>query len=174
MTTITLATILAAAAAMAPVKQPKLPKPQADMECLVGRWKGTGTLVMGDQQAKLDLSLDCKRTPGGFGIACTSRILGIPGMASYEETDLFGYDAGKNKYHWFSVTSGGETHDHVADVPAAGSPKITWVYDGIMEAKPMRETNTFTFTPDGKGFALTSEQVVDGHVVATITGTVKK
>ena len=31
-----------------------LPKPVAGMECLVGSWKGSGTVAMGKDKAKID------------------------------------------------------------------------------------------------------------------------
>ena len=56
-----------------------------------------------------------------FGVGCTLTLKGIPGVAVYSESDMFGFDPGANKYHWYAVTNAGETHDHIADVPTANT-----------------------------------------------------
>src|SRR4051812_48783620 len=96
---ISLLTLIPALAAADP-----LPKQVTDMECLIGTWKGSGTMTMGKDKAKVDVTWTCKRTSAQFGVLCSARFTGIPGLAAYEETDLFGYEPGSNTYHWFAVT----------------------------------------------------------------------
>src|SRR5215467_12841188 len=81
----------------------KLPPPVAGMDCLLGTWRGSGSLTMGKDKAKIDATWTCKRTPGDFGVVCNFHVTGIPGGGSYEETDLMGYEPNTNTYHWFSV-----------------------------------------------------------------------
>lgn len=149
-----------------------LPKPIADMECLVGTWKGTGTLTMGKDKAKLDVTWTCKRTSAQHGVLCNAVITGIPGLDRYEETDLFGYDPNTATYHWFSVTNGGETHDHVAK-PPKGS-RVQFAFTGTQEGKPLRELVDLEFAKDSKSLALRSETIVGGTSLAVLEARMRK
>lgn len=126
---------------------PELPKEVQQMYCMVGEWRGSGEVQMGADKAKLTISISCEPASGGHAISCRSRFDGLP-TGPHEETDLFGYDATTNTYHWFAVTNAGETHDHVASMPT--SDTLTWVYKGSMGGKPFTETITFTFGNDSK------------------------
>ena len=141
-------------------EEQSLPKPVADMECLVGAWKGGGTLGMGKDKVKLTAAWTCKRTALRFGVTCTFHVTGIPGVPSYEETDLMGFEPNTNTYHWYSVTNAGETHDHVAKVPNGN--KIQFVYAGSQEGKPLKEVIDLDFSGDGKS--------VSGHVETFVGG----
>ena len=114
-----------------------LPKPVADMEYLIGNWKGGGTFAMGKDKATLNATWTCQRTSAQFGVLCTFHVMGIPGVSVYDETDLMGYEPNSNLYHWYSVTNAGETHDHVATVPEGNT--IQFVYTGTQEGKSYKE-----------------------------------
>src|SRR5690242_7869044 len=110
-----------------------LPKPVQDMECLVGTWKGGGSVSMGKDRSNINATWACKRTSSKFGVSCSFQVTGIPGVPLYDETDLMGYEPNTNTYHWYSVTNAGETHDHVAKVSAGN--KIEFVFNGTQEGK---------------------------------------
>lgn len=148
-----------------------LPKQVENMECLVGSWKGGGSLVQGKDKAKLDIALECKRTSAKFGVLCALRMTGIPGLV-YEETDLFGYEPNSDTYHWYAVTNAGETHDHVAKPPSGDH--VDFQYTGTQGAKPLIETVAFDFSKDGKTLAVKSNTTVGGAVVATMDVKVRK
>lgn len=147
------------------------PKQVENMECLVGTWKGGGSLTLGKDKAKLDVTLDCKRTSAKFGVLCTFRATGMPGM-TYEETDLFGYEPNSDTYHWYSVTNAGETHDHVAKPPTGDH--VDFQYTGTQDGKPLTETIAFDFSKDGKTLAVKSDTTVAGAVIATMDIKVRK
>ena len=96
----------------------------------------------------------------------------MPGMDSYEATDMFGFDAGAGKYHWFAVTNAGETHDHVADVPTGNV--IDWVYTGVQEGKPLKETIKMTFSDDATTLDFAAETFLDGTSTSRFKGKIKK
>jgi len=121
-----------------------LPKEVQNMDCLLGSWTGTGTLTMGKDKVKVTATYNCKRTGGGFGLLCQLDMTGIPGVARYQETDLFGYEPNSKTYHWFSVTNGAETHDHSS--PYSESNKIRFVYNGTQEGKPLKEVIDWEFS----------------------------
>ncbi|MBA3395020.1 MAG: hypothetical protein H0T89_20405 [Deltaproteobacteria bacterium] len=150
----------------------ELPKPVADLERMVGTWKGTGTLAMGADTAKLGTSLTCKRTSAQFGVLCAFRVTGIPGMKVYEETDLFGYEPHSGTYHWFSVTSAGDTHDHVAKVTTGD--KLEFVYTGTQEGKPLKEVIELTFAKDGKAMTVRGETFIAGASASVIEVKLRK
>lgn len=137
-----------------------LPPAVADMECLVGAWKGNGTLTQGNEKAKLDATWSCKRTSAKFGVLCTLRVTGIPGVPSYEETDLMGYEPNTNSYHWYSVTNAGETHDHVAQ--PNGGDSLQFVFNGTQDNKPFKEVILLAFAKGNNSVSGRSETFVAG------------
>ena len=141
-------TTLALALASSFASADSLPKEVEGMDCLLGNWKGSGSLVMGKDKAKLDATYACKRTGGDFGVLCNLKITGIPGVPSYEETDLMGYEPNTKTYHWFSVTNAGETHDHVA--PFTDKNKIRFTFTGTQEGKPFKELVDWEFSGGAK------------------------
>lgn len=158
MKTLKLIALLAAVPAVA-VADP-LPKPVADMSCLVGTWKGAGSLTTGKDSAKIAATWNCRRTSAQYGVSCNFRATGIPGMAAYEETDLMGYEPNTNTYHWYSVTNAGETHDHVAK--ASGSNTMQFVFNGTQEGKSFKEIIELTFSADSKTITGRAETFVAG------------
>jgi hypothetical protein len=137
-----------------------LPKPVSGMECLVGQWKGGGSLQMGKDNAKIHARWECQRTAAEFGVLCKFHVTGIPGVAAYEETDLMGYEPNTNTYHWYSVTNGGDTHDHVAAIPTGDA--LQFVFNGTQEGKPLREVIDLNF--------MDHRQALTGRVETFIAG----
>ena len=143
-----------------------LPKPVAALESLIGSWKGSGTMTMGKDKAKLDATWQCKRTAAQWGVLCSFRVTGIPGLAVFEETDLLGYEANTNTYHWYSVTNAGETHDHVAK--ATESTTIQFVFTGVQDGKPFKEVIDMDIAKDSKSVAARGETFVGGASVSLL------
>jgi hypothetical protein len=148
-----------------------LPKEVAQIHCMVGEWRGTATMQMGKDKAKLQVSLSCEATSGGWGVACKSRFVGLP-SGPYEETDLFGFDPHTRKYHWFSVTNAGETHDHVAAVPTGDTLK--WVYRGKLDGKAFTETIDFKFNKDSTRILVANKGVAGGATLFSMKGQIRK
>src|SRR5882724_8368324 len=123
------------------------------MECLVGTWKGGGTIAMGKDKAKIDATW-------------------TPGVAAYEETDLMGYEPNTNTYHWYSVTNAGETHDHVAKVPEGND--LQFVFSGTQEGKPLREVIDLSFAGDSKSVTGRAETFVGGASVSVMDVNLRK
>jgi len=172
MKTLSLTLMLLSGAARAASKEAPLPKPVKDMQCLVGKWNGSATMKMGADSVDVKLTWDCRRSPGNFGVECKAQMTGIPGVAVYHQSDLFGYDAGGNKYHWFSVTNAGETHDHVAAPPDGN--KLEFVYSGMQDGKPFKEVIDMNFADDSKALDITSESFVDGKSTSILKGKAAK
>jgi hypothetical protein len=151
---------------------PSAPAEVQNMGCLVGEWKGTGQITMGDTKADLKLAISCKWQSGGYGVACQARFAGPPPIGTLEESDLFGFDAGARKYHWYAVTSTGEVHDHVADVVPGNV--INWVYTGTQEQKPVKETIRMELGTDSKSMSFRTDVFVGGVAQVSFTGALKK
>jgi hypothetical protein len=143
-----------------------LPKPVADLERWVGTWKGPGSMRTGKDSAQVEATWTCQRTSASFGVACTLRVTGIPGLPSYEETDLMGYEPGTNTYHWYSVTNAGETHDHVARAIPGNS--LHFVFTGNTQGKPLEEVIDLTFSPDQRRVLGKAETRVDGRAASVL------
>src|SRR5581483_1409246 len=129
-----------------------------DMDCLLGNWKGGGSVTAGKDKATISATWSCKRTSSQFGVSCTFHVTGIPGVPLYDETDLMGYEPNTNLYHWYSVTNAGETHDHVAKVPSGNA--IQFVFNGTQEGKPMKEVIELVFSNDSKSITGRAETTV--------------
>ncbi|HVU00562.1 MAG TPA: hypothetical protein VHE30_02380 [Polyangiaceae bacterium] len=149
-----------------------LPKPVSDMECLVGSWKGGGAVTMGKDHANIAATWTCKRTSSKFGLSCSFQVTGIPGVPLYDETDLMGYEPNTNLYHWYSVTNAGETHDHVAKVPAGN--KLEFVFDGTQEGKPFKEVIDLEFSKDEKTVSGRAETFVAGVSTSVMSLSLRK
>ena len=164
----TLVSVLAlAGVTQAEGSDPKAAAQLAGIQRMAGSWHGKGTMKDGGKTFKVDASLQCVSTSGGSGVRCETQFMGVPGMASYDETDLFGYDPGDGLVHWFSVTNAGETHDHkggfsgnvlsVTHVgPQAGQLfseciTLTWKDDKSLRA----ESHTFVGSARGPVFEMT-------------------
>jgi hypothetical protein len=164
--------LLAASAFAKDAPDPKLPKEIKDMYCLVGQWQGDFQYEMGGAKGTAKATIGCTPTSSGYGLACKAHFSGLPGGSSAEETDLFGFDPGARKYHWFSVTSMGETHDHVAELPTG--PTIHWLYRGTSEGKPMEESISMTFSADEKRIDFTNDGTVGGQKAWSMKGPLLK
>lgn len=149
-----------------------LPRPVEGMECLVGAWKGAGTMTMGKDTAKIDATWTCKRVSARWGVLCTFHVTGVPGLASFEETDLMGYEPGSNTYHWYAVTNAGEAHDHVA--PATDGNKLEFVYTGTQDGKPFKEVIDLEVGKDHKTITGRAEGFVDGASASVLQVSLRK
>ena len=149
----------------------KLPKEIQNMHCMIGNWEGKATMQMGESKSSLGVTWTCEAASLGYGVSCKARLTGMPGGVQ-EENDLFGFDPGARKYHWFSVTSMGETHDHVAELPTG--PTLKFVYDGVSEGKPMRETIFLTLNEEGTRLELKNEGTVGGKPAWSMNGSATK
>ena len=135
-----------------------LPKAVADLGCLVGNWRGGGTVALGKDKVKVGADWNCQRTASEFGVLCALRVTGIPGVSSYAETDLFGFEPNTNQYHWYAVTNAGETHDHVASLTEGN--RIQFVYIGTQGGKALKEVIELNFAPDHKSVTGRAETFV--------------
>jgi hypothetical protein len=160
------------AAALTPAAADTPANPMTQLDPIVGTWKVAGTMTMGKDAVKITATWTCKRVSAKAGILCTLDMKGIPGLGAYAETDLFGFDPNSNTLHWFAVTNGGETHDHVAKVGEGG--KLQFVYTGTQEGKPFKEVIDTEIGKGGTSISIRSESFVAGASVAVLEGKGKK
>lgn len=135
--------------------------PAKDVDRMVGGWKGTGKVTMGKDTAKVELKADCKKTAGDAGVLCTMTATGIPGLATYSETDLFGFEPNSQTFHWYSVTNAGEVHDHASKAFGAAS-------DWLFEGKDVKEAIRLEFSKDGKTLHVKSETKAGGQLAGVL------
>jgi hypothetical protein len=95
------------------------------------------------------------------------------GTGHFEESDLFGYDAGEDRYHWYAVDQFGDTHDHVPLPPADGQP-LVFAYSSILAGRPMHEVITFGLDRDGTKMDFRVDQIVGGKPAGLFTATAVK
>jgi hypothetical protein len=170
-------TVLASLSAPALAKgtaDPKLPKEVQPIHCMVGTWTGKNVqVVMAGKKAKGDIAISCSPTAGGFGVMCTAKIT-VEGMGTIEETDLFGWDPQAKLYHWYAVTSMGDTHDHVAMPPTAEGQPVIFAQSGFQDGKPMQEVLRLGFNADGTKIDFRNDGVIAGQSAWTIVATLVK
>jgi hypothetical protein len=169
--TLVLATLTAATPALAKgTPDPKLPQP---LSRFAGDWHTTtGQMTIDGKKHAVELAISCALAAGGAAIACEAHF-DVEGMGHFEESDLFGYDAGQDRYHWFAVDQFGNTHDHVALPPADGQP-IVFAYSGLVDGKPMHEVISFGFDRDGTKVDFHLDQIVAGKPAGRFTATMVK
>jgi hypothetical protein len=148
------------------------PQEVKDMTSLVGTWKGTGVLTMGADKANLKITWSCQAAAGTWGVQCQGHFTGMPGGSAHQETDLFGFEPGTKKFHWFSVTNAGETHDHVSD--GLKGNVIEFAHNGVQDGKPLKEVIRMTFSDTCQQLDLRSETMLAGQVVGVLEGHVHK
>ncbi len=133
-----LATLLLTTAATATaVAGDARPQAMTRIDGFIGTWKVTASVTMGNATAKATGTWTCKRVSANAGVLCTLEMTGVPGLAVYDETDLFGFEPGSGTLHWFSVTNADETHYHVGKM-VEGKP-LQLVYKGTQAGKSFKE-----------------------------------
>jgi hypothetical protein len=142
------------------------------LQRLVGTWLAKGaTFTMAGKAQKVDITIACSATAGGHGVLCQTKIA-APGMV-IEETDLFGYDAAQQRYHWFAVTSMGDTHDHVGLTPV-NDRALVFAHSGFSDGKPMQEVLRLTVDATGKKLDFRNDGVVDGQPLWQVSAMLAK
>lgn len=136
-----LSVLLLPAAVFAQPRSP-VPAPVKELECLVGSWKGAGSMEAEGSKANIKVDYKCRPAAGGWGVRCHLAMTGVPGVPVYELDDVWGYDAGDGSYHWFAVTNAGETHDHKGKIEGQ---TFKGQFVGTRDGKPFVETVEFRF-----------------------------
>ena len=136
-------TILGSATASA---QGETPQAVTDLQCLIGTWTGLGQVEMGSDTHDVRIEYTCRGAAGGAGVACHVTMTGIEGF-TYEADDLWGYDPGSGRVHWFTVSNAGETHDHAGVIV---NNAFAGTYVGRRENAGMRENVRFRFDRDNR------------------------
>jgi hypothetical protein len=170
-TSIVTAALLAGLAGTAAADDAAGPAPESkQLDALVGAWKGTGTLAMGDQKIDLTISITCVKAAAGFAVTCKDKFAG--GGLVMEESDLFGWEPNTKTVHWYAVTNGGEVHDHAGHFDDKGTV-LTVEHNGTMDGKPFKEDITITWS--GKNaWSFVTTQYVDGKPAGAFEGKAKK
>jgi hypothetical protein len=150
-TTLTLIVTLATPALAEPA-----PNSASALQRLIGNWRGPGSMAVGAENTKIHASWSCKNTSAKFGVLCSFKVTGIPGVPVYDETDLIGYEPNTDTFHWYAVTNAGETHDHVAS-----HQPLEFVFEGSQGGKPLKEVIRLSFAADG---------TLEGHAETFVAG----
>ena len=133
---------------------------------LVGYWKGLAELsVPGQAPAKLSVSFGCSKVAGGWAVRC--EMVAKNDKMTITESDLMGVDSVTGVGHWYSVTSEGETHDHVTQWPEENTMKAhyKWQQDG----KQMAEDISLVFQGQ-RGLEFRSTTTTDGKKTGEFFG----
>jgi hypothetical protein len=172
--TLTVLSTLAPLAAANPSADPKLPKEVQAMHCVVGTWSAKAApIVMDGKKTKADISITCAPASGGWAISCNG-VFKIDGMGTAEESDIFGYDPEQKLYHWYAVTSMGETHDHVAMPPTSDSAPIVFAHSGFSNGMPMQEVLRMQFNKDATKMDFRNTTVVAGQQTFSLVASLAK
>ena len=116
-----------------------MPKPAPEIQritALAGTFDGEAAYTVGGKTTKFTLHHVNKVIAGGFGLA-THEQADVPGMGRYEAENLFGWDAGRQMLHLFSVTSDPNTHDHAGQWTDARHATLR--YEGLRDGKKLVE-----------------------------------
>jgi hypothetical protein len=158
-----------------PGKSGKTGQPAAEVQALhrlVGEWRGTTAFTAGSQKGETPLTVSCRPVAKGFGVSCQVLVSNLPGGRTIEETDLFGWDPSERRYHWFAVTSEGDTHDHVAPPPAGDT--LIFARAGFRDGKPTHEIIKLRVSGDGKRMEYRNDCMVDAEPQVRVAGTLAR
>ena len=159
--------LLSGAAAQAP---PALPPAYASLLALAGEFKGQARMTMDGKTVEFTLYHSNTRVAGGRGLLAVEKG-DVPGMGRYNGSNLFGYDAGSDMLHLFSVTSDGSTHDHRGHFDGKSA---TLVYEGRSDdGQSFEEQIPLTITSKDE-YSFTSEVKIGGKVAATFEASMKR
>ncbi|MCC7438866.1 MAG: DUF1579 family protein [Armatimonadetes bacterium] len=154
--------------------QQEIPKVSDQIKRIItiakGEWAGNATITMGDQTLRFPLSMSNKVISGGWGLMSTVHGT-IPGMGEYHETDMFGYDAGRDALHLFSVTSFGETHDHSGKW--TNDKRLEFRYEGVADGAPLLEEIVAEFTTP-RELSISSTVMIGGATAVVFKAVFKK
>lgn len=147
-------------------------RPAADpvLAQLPGDYQGRLTFEADGQRSPVQARLSCRRAAGGAAVACTLSARGIPGVALFEESDLWGRDAATGRYHLYAVTNSGDVHDHAG---AYAGDTLSLELRTTVEGQPFLEQISIRFQ-GREGFQLSDTTSVGGRVVASLTGAFRR
>lgn len=86
------------------IRAQETPEAIRKLAFLEGIWTGEASYVAGGQTTSFTMNITVTKIAGGLGYYATGAD-DIPGVGTYSESNLFGYDAGKDLVHLFSVTA---------------------------------------------------------------------
>jgi len=159
-------TVMVTASAQA--EGPATPPAVTKLLWLVGSWHGTAQMTdTGKSPVKVDVDIQCRQVSGGAGVACDTH-MAWPGT-DYLETDLFGWNAEAGQVHWYTVTNGGEVHDHVGTFEGN---KLVVRYTGSSSGRLLTEDVALDSSSNAMSFDVLAK--VGGNVASTMTGKVTR
>jgi hypothetical protein len=151
LTTLALSTPAARATAAEPAAPP--PELAKTVAAFNGKTVYDSTITLpGGKPVKAKLTIDCKKTALGKGVAC--QLSGnIPGIGPYEGAILVGYDTHGKAVHFMAITSDEEVHDHVCHWKGDELPCAP--LKGGMGGQPVVEELSFSFVGKQRAFSST-------------------
>lgn len=161
----------AAATVGAPPMPVLPPEGKRWVESMLGKWKGTSEMAMGDQKMASQDKMECEKASGGWGAVCKMKFE-VKGMPAQEATTLFGWDLATGEATMFEVTNMAEVHKHTGKW--ADEKNITVVHVGKnAEGKEEKDSLTLAWVSP-KEVQVKAEGSVGGQTLWTMTGTMKK
>lgn len=155
-------------------KKERLPAAVTQYHMLYGKWEGAAQRVGEDGMlTAFDVRMECDKVADGWAMACNveGESVGEGEKTSYSEAHLIGVDPVSGAGHWYSIASGGDVHEHLAEWTNSSTlfSRHTWdTPDGAAE-----ETVTYSF---GGKKTLSFRRVITiaGKRVYEMTGTMER
>lgn len=117
------------------------PEVRALVENFSGRWTASSlALELGPERAGGSATANCERGAGGWAARCdvTFRIAD----KTVDEAVIVGFDAATKRFHFFSINSTGEAHDHHGSFDGT---LLSFRYEANAGGKRLVETLSFEF-----------------------------
>lgn len=144
------------------------PAPVKHLSRLVGHWKGTGTMTEGGKVHAVTIDMQCEPEGGGWGVSCKSTMKGMPGVDTFRETDLLGFDPGTRVTHWFAVSNAGVAEDFSGSWTTDNTLQVA--YHGKMQGKAFEERITVSLDGSHR-VTFHTETSLGGKTVSVFKGT---
>ena len=137
-----------------------LPKPVEGMECLIGTWKGAGTVSMGKDKAKIDATWTCNRVSAKWGVMCTFHVDRDPGCGRVRGDRPHGL---RPEHEHVPLVRGHQRRrDPRPRRAGQRRQQAQFIYSGTQDGKPVKEVIDLELTKDSKQATGRAETFVGG------------
>jgi hypothetical protein len=115
---------------------PPMPEGAKKLQVFVGDFEGTGTMTMEGQSHDIKATHINKAGAGGWAVTNVETVESSD-METYRGVSVFGYEAGTDLTHLYTVSNYGDCHDHKGKWIDAKT--LVLQYDGLMNGVPTVE-----------------------------------
>jgi hypothetical protein len=149
---------------------PPMPEGAKKLQVFAGDFEGTGTMTMEGKTHNTKVSHINETGAGGWAVTIVETVESSD-METYRGENIFGYEAGSDLTHLYSVSNYGDCHDHKGKW--SNEKTLVLQYEGFMNGVPMVEViNIVVDSPTQ--YSYTVQGIVGGQPAYNGQATMRK